>query len=88
MAHFLNILLEIQLPIMILIAIGFVFQKLLKIDTKSFAKIMMYILIPVVIFTKIYYMDFTWDFFLTVMPFILVIEICMFFAGMGLSRLF
>jgi predicted permease len=88
MSQFLNILLEIQLPILVLIVIGFVFQKALKVDVKTFAKVMIYLLIPVVIFVKIYDMDFTWGFFLAVAPFMVVIEFCMYFTGRGLSRLF
>ncbi|MFZ5974969.1 MAG: AEC family transporter [Bacillota bacterium] len=88
MKEFLYILLNIQLPIMILIAIGFVFQKTMKIDSRTFSKLVIYVLVPVLILIKIYNMDLTWDFFLIVVPFILLMEIGMFLLSMLFSIIF
>lgn len=55
MAIFTHIVLKIILPIMILISIGFIANKRLNLDSRTFAKIFIYIFVPAIFFTKIYY---------------------------------
>lgn len=88
MNEFLYILFNIQVPIFILIAIGFVFQKITKMDSRIFSKFVIYVLVPVLIFVKVYGMDLQWDFFLTVVPFILLVEAAMLLLSMLFSRVF
>ena len=52
---FAHIVLKIILPIMILIAVGFIANKRLNLDSRTFAKIFIYIFVPAIFFTKIYY---------------------------------
>lgn len=49
------IVLKIILPIMILIAVGFIANKRLNLDSRTFARIFIYIFVPAIFFTKIYY---------------------------------
>ncbi|MGI5849649.1 MAG: AEC family transporter [Christensenellales bacterium] len=88
MTELLYILEEISLPIVLLIAIGFVFQKIFKTNVRTYSKLMMYLLIPVVIFTKMYQIDIAWDFFFLVVPFIAILEVMMFFLAFGISAAF
>jgi predicted permease len=55
MEIFAHIVLKIILPIMILISVGFIANKRLNLDSRTFAKIFIYIFVPAVFFTKIYY---------------------------------
>ena len=55
MAIFTHIVLKIMLPIMILIAVGFIANKRLNLDSRTFAKIFIYVFVPAIFFTKIYY---------------------------------
>ena len=88
MTELLYILQEISLPIILLILTGFGFQKIFKTNVRTYSKLMIYLLIPVVIFTKLYDMDITWDFFMIVVPFIVLLEICMFFLAILIAVIF
>ena len=88
MTELLYILENISLPIILLIALGFGFQKLFKIDGKSFAKLLLYLIIPVVIFTKLYKADITWSFFMQVIPYVLILMVCLYCIGLIISFAF
>lgn len=85
MSELLYILREISLPIILLIAVGFGFQKIFKTDVRTFSKLLIYLITPVVIFTKIYAADITMDFFLLVVPFVLAWQVCMLLISLGVS---
>lgn len=88
MQEFLFILVNIQLPIFILIAVGFVFQKLMKTDTGTISRLVVYVLVPVLIFNNIYSMEFSWEFLVAVVPFILLLQIAMYLLSLLLSAAF
>ena len=81
----LAILFEISLPIIALIAVGFGFQKIFKTDIRTYSKLAVYLLVPVVIFTKMYEMDFTWDLFALVVPFVIMLEVAMFIISLMMA---
>lgn len=85
---FLYILIEIILPIFLLVAVGFVAQKKLHMEVRTFTKINMYIFIPAVLFTKVYEAEVTLQFFGTVLAYILAIQILMYLLGELISRIF
>lgn len=88
MSDMLYILEEISLPIILLIATGFAFQKIFKSEVRTFSKLMIYFLVPVVIFDKLYNTDISWEFFAQVVPFILLLEVCMYVLALLFSALF
>ncbi len=88
MDTFVYILIEILLPIFLLVTIGFVLQKKLKMDVRTFTKINMFIFIPAVLFTKVYNTEVTLQFFGTVFAYILGIEAAMFLLGEFIARVF
>lgn len=87
MSDMLYILEEISLPIILLIATGFVFQKMFSLDVRTFSKLALYLLVPVVIFEKLYTTDVSWDFFIKVVPFVLLLQVIMYFAALLFSAL-
>ena len=88
MAELLYILQYISLPIILLIAAGFVFQKIFKTEVRTFSKLLIYLFIPIVIFTKIYRMEISWDFILIVMPYVALLEVCMYLISLVISGIF
>lgn len=88
MAIFIYILTNIMLPIFLLIATGFVAQKKLKMDPRTFTRINMYILVPAVLFMKIYTADVSLGFFGQMVFYIMVIQGLMLLMGEGVSRIF
>ncbi len=66
MGELLGILVNISLPIMILIAAGYGFQKIFKTDVRTFIKLQIYLLIPAMVFIRMLESDFTLDMVLTV----------------------
>jgi predicted permease len=86
MTEFLYILKSISLPIVILIAIGFGFQKIFKTDSRGFTKLLLYFLTPVMLFVKMYKIEITTGFFASVVPYILIINITMILLGIVLAR--
>jgi predicted permease len=87
MSDMLYILEEISLPIIILIVAGFVFQKIFRVEVRTFSKLTLYFMVPVVIFDKLYSTDVSWEFFLQVVPFVLLLEVCMYVLALLLSAL-
>lgn len=88
MELFFHILLNIILPIFILVSIGFIAQKFLKMDTRTFSRLNIYILIPAVLFIKIYEAQVSLEFVWQVLFYIITIEVIMFSLGEGIARLF
>jgi predicted permease len=85
MADMLYILENISLPIILLIAAGYGLQKKFKLDIKTFTKINMYYLVPVVVFVKLYETAFSWGFFAQVVPYVLIFQVCMFLFALIIS---
>lgn len=88
MSNFIYIFNKIMLPIFILILIGYVAQKKLKMDSRTFARINIYVFIPATIFTKIYTSSVTLQFFSTILIYLTIISVLMLLIGEGVSRLF
>lgn len=87
MSTLIYVLTNIIIPISLLISIGFIFQRKFKTDTRTFSRIMVYILIPAVIFIKIYQTHVTFWFFGIVSAYIIIIEIFMLLISEFVSRL-
>lgn len=66
MGGLLGILFNISLPILILIAAGYGFQKIFKTDVRTYIKLQMYLLIPGMVFIRMLEAQFTQDMILTV----------------------
>jgi malate permease and related proteins len=88
LSTFLYILTNIILPIFLLVAIGFVAQKKLKMDTRTISRLNIYIFIPAVLFMKIYEAKVSLSFVGTVVVYILAIQIFMMLLGEVLSRIY
>jgi predicted permease len=86
MATFGYILLNILLPIFSLVLIGFVTQKLLRMDSRTFSRLNIYILIPAVLFVKIYEARVSLRFVGQVLFFVITIETLMYVLGAALAR--
>ncbi len=78
MSEFIYILLNISLPIIIMILLGFGFQKLFKTDSAFLVKFSVYILLPVMLFAKVYDTDLNAELLLTVIPYIVIFMAAMF----------
>lgn len=87
MADMLYILENISLPIILLIAAGFGLQKIFKLDLRTFTKLNMYFLVPVVVFVKLYGTDITWDFLAQVMPYLILFHLCMYLFALTVSAI-
>lgn len=87
MAEFLYILKSISLPIVILIAVGFVFQKIFKTDSRGFTKLLLYFLTPVMLFVKMYKIEISGGFLANVVPYILIINVMIILLGIALARI-
>jgi predicted permease len=87
MTELLYILENISLPILLMILVGFGFQKIFHVDVRTLTKLMMYLLIPVLIFVKVIDVDMTWDLLLTVVGFTMLLEVAVFIVGWGTGRL-
>ncbi len=61
MGDLLSILLHISLPIMILIAVGYAYQKIFKSDIATFVRIQMYVLVPAMVFNRVMHSEYTWE---------------------------
>ena len=66
MKELLYILTHISLPILILIAAGYGFQKIFKTDVRTYVKLQIYLLVPGMVFIRMLEGDFTSDLLLTV----------------------
>ena len=87
MSQLTTILLEISLPIIILIGLGFAFQKIAKLDVKTLPRVLIYLIVPVVIFTKIYRAEITPAFFGQVALFVVCVMASMLLISLLLGRM-
>jgi predicted permease len=87
MTTFLHILTDIILPILVLALVGFVAQKLLHMDIRTLIRLNMYLLIPAVLFVKVYRAEVSMAFVGTVFGVVLAVVLVMFLLGEGISRL-
>ena len=88
MADFINILLNISLPIILLIAVGFGFQKIFKTDVRTFVKLQVYLVIPVMVFVGLYKSDFPIELVYKVVPYMLILMAALFAISQLLSLIF
>jgi predicted permease len=86
MATFGYILLNIVLPIFCLVLIGFGAQKFLRMDSQTFSRLNIYIMIPAVLFVKIYETHVSLRFVGQVLCFVFAVEALMYGLGEGLAR--
>ena len=75
------IFLKIILPIFILIAVGFIAQKTMKMDSNTFSRMTIYIFVPAVMFIKMCSAKVDLQFFVTIIVFVTAIQILMFVIG-------
>lgn len=87
MSTFLYILTNIILPIALLVALGYLLQKKLKMDTRTFSRLNIYIFIPAVLFMKIYDAEVSMSFVGTVVTFVLVTQAIMILMAAIISRI-
>lgn len=87
MTELLYILEHISLPIILLILAGFIFQKIFKTDVRTLTRLLIYLLIPVVIFVKILEAEITWHLLITVAGFTLLLQVFMYLTGLVTARL-
>jgi predicted permease len=87
MTELLYILENISLPILLLILSGFGFQKLFRINVPTLTRLVIYLLIPVVIFVKIMEADVTWELLLTATGYMLLLQVSVYFIGQATGRL-
>jgi predicted permease len=86
MATFGYILLNIVLPIFCLVLIGFGAQKFLQMDSRTFSRLNIYILIPAVLFVKIYEARVSLRFVGQVLFFVITVEALMYVLGAALAH--
>lgn len=85
MSELLYILEDISLPILLLIAAGFIFQKIFKTDVGTLTKLSLYLFIPVLVFIKLVESTITWDMLFQVVLFMLILQIVMYFLAILIS---
>jgi predicted permease len=73
MTNFSFIFINVILPIFFLIAAGFVLQKKFDLNVNSLSKVQMYLLIPSLLFTKIYSSDLSKELFLSIIIFCIIL---------------
>jgi predicted permease len=88
MAIFAFIVLKIMLPIMILIAVGFIANKRLNLDSRTFAKLFIYIFVPAIFFSKIYYASVPLKEVWFILAYITAIQLLMLIIASLCTRLF
>lgn len=88
MGTFFYIIVNIVLPIFILITIGYVAQITLKMDVRTFTRTNMYVFVPAILFVKVYETTITMKLFYTIILYMFIISITMYFVGEGIARLF
>jgi len=87
MTELLFILENISLPILLLILVGFIFQKIFKMDVPTLTRLLIYLLIPVVVFVKIMDADVTWALMLAVTGYMLLLQMAVYIVGWITGRL-
>ena len=75
------IFLKIIIPIFVLIGLGFLAQRMMKMDSRTFSRMTIYIFVPAVMFIKMYAAKVDLQFFATIIVFITVIQVLMFVIG-------
>jgi len=85
MQQLLFIITDISLPILILIALGFGFQKLFKTDLKVLPRLLIYLILPATVFVKIMDADITWALFGRITAYVALLMALMYAVGLGLS---
>jgi malate permease and related proteins len=88
MATFTYILLKIILPIMILIAVGFIANKKLNLDSRTFAKMFIYIFVPAVFFSKIYYASIPLQEIGLILFYVMAVQLLLLVVAVLCSRIF
>jgi malate permease and related proteins len=87
MANFLFIFTNVILPIFFLIAAGFVLQKKFDLNVNSLSKVQMYLLIPSLLFTKIYSTDLSKELFMSIIIFCVVLFFVLYALSWLLGKL-
>jgi hypothetical protein len=80
------IFLKIILPLFMLIAVGFIAQRTLKMDSRTFSRMTIYVFVPAVMFSKMYSAKVDLRFFATIIVFITVIQVALFVIGEVTAR--
>ena len=87
MVEFWYILKSISLPIVILIVVGFVFQKIFKTNSRGFTRMLLYFLGPVMLFVKMYQVQIDGGFLSAVVLYILILNAIMILLGIFLAKI-
>lgn len=74
MSELLYILEEISLPIILLIAAGYLFQKIFKNEIGALTKLVLYLFVPIMVFTKIYESNIAWDMLFQLILYMLLLQ--------------
>lgn len=88
MSTFIYIVTNILTPIFFVIAVGFIAQKIFKLNVRTLSKLNLYVFIPAMLITKIYSSNVSPQFFLLLIFYIMIIQAVMLFLGEGISILF
>jgi predicted permease len=88
MNAFMTIITEIIVPVFILMGIGVVLQRKFRLDLYTLAKLNLYVLVPGIIFVKLYETAFAADVFLYVLLFFVITSVLLYGASRLVSRLF
>ncbi len=86
MKHFIYIAINIVLPIFLLTGIGFLIQKIFRLDLKSINKLNIYVFVPAILFVKIYETEISWNMLLTALGYITVIMLAMYVLAFAASK--
>ncbi|WBL14559.1 AEC family transporter [Sutcliffiella sp. NC1] len=78
MTALLFILKDIILPIFIIMAIGYILQKKFKLDLSTLAKLNIYFVVPAFIFVKLYESSFTFQLFVNVLSFFILLVVLLY----------
>ncbi|HIJ94747.1 MAG TPA: AEC family transporter [Desulfuromonadales bacterium] len=88
MTIFVHIILKIMLPIMILISVGFIANKSLNLDSRTFAKLFIYVFVPAIFFSKIYYASVPLKEVWFILAYIMAIQVLMLVIAALCTRIF
>jgi predicted permease len=88
MSAFVYIITSIMLPVFFLIAVGFIAQRKLKMDIRTLARLNIYLFVPAVLFLKIYETRVTFEFFVQVLVYIIMVQAAMLLLVNLISKVF
>ena len=88
MMNFVFIFVNVIIPIFFQIAGGFVLQRKFKMDINTLSKVQMYLLIPALLFSKIYQSNIGKSLFLSIMIYCVIIFFILYIVALFLGRLF